>query len=75
MFHRYYDISCILEQSERDAVQHAIDGTNQACSDSVDAWLYVQGGRLLNDNNRILGDHDSIPKTIFRRMAVDCHSG
>jgi hypothetical protein len=75
MFHRSYDISCISDIHERTLIQNAICGVNAACSDMVDAWLYVGGGSLLEDSHRSLGDHDTIPKTIFAAMDSDNHSG
>jgi hypothetical protein len=46
-----------------------------ACSDMVDAWLYVERGSLLEDSHRTLGDYDTIPKAIFASMNSDNHSG
>jgi hypothetical protein len=75
MFHRSYDLSCIQDTLERTAVQNAINGVNLACSDMIDAWSYVERGTLLEDSHRTLGDHDIIPKIIFRNMSSDNHSG
>lgn len=75
MFHRSYDISCISDVHERTLIQNAIHGVNTACSDMVDAWMYVEGGSLLEDSHRTLGDYDYIPKTIFAAMNSDNHSG
>ena len=75
MFHRSYDLSCVLDTHQRTSIQNAINGVNAACSDMVDAWLYVERGSLLEDNNRLLGEHDHIPKTIFAYMSIDNHSG
>jgi len=75
MFHRPYDISCILDIHERTYIQNAINGVNNACSDMVDAWLYVEQERLLEDTCRTLGEYDHIPKTVFSAMASDNHSG
>ena len=75
MFHRSYDLSCVSDIQERVYIQNAINGVNLACSDSVDAWLYVERGHLLGDINRTLGQHDHIPKTVFATMSSDNHSG
>jgi hypothetical protein len=75
MFHRSYDLSCVSDTRERVYIQNAINGVNLACSDSVDAWLYVERGHLLEDMHRSLGDHDHIPKTVFAAMMSDNHSG
>jgi hypothetical protein len=75
MFHRSYDLSCVLDTQERTSIQNAINGVNASCSDTVDAWLYVQRGSLLEDSHRALGDYDYIPKSIFASMAIDNHSG
>jgi hypothetical protein len=74
MFHRSYDLSCILDITEKRHVQNAINGTNAACSNTVDAWLYVQQGLLSQDYNKILGNNDYIPKTILAMMEQDNHS-
>jgi hypothetical protein len=75
MFHRSYNLSCVSDIHERTCIQNAINGVNMACSDMVDAWLYVQQGSLLKDSHRSLGQHDHIPKTLFSAMASDNHSG
>jgi|Laugrespbdmm15sn_2_1035079.scaffolds.fasta_scaffold15552_2 hypothetical protein len=75
MFHRSYDLSCVQDIHEMTLIQTAINGVNLACSDMVDAWLYVERGSLLEDSHRTLGDHDIIPKTIFTTMDIDNHSG
>jgi len=75
MFHRNYDLSSILDNSERIYVQTSIDGVNEACTTMVDAWMYVEQGRLIQDLQRELGDHDLIPKTVFNNMRKDMHSG
>ena len=75
MFYRSYDISCVSNPHERTYIQNAINGVNAACSDMVDAWLYVERGHLLEDINRTLGQHDHIPKTVFASMSSDNHSG
>jgi hypothetical protein len=75
MFHRSYNLSCISDIHERTYIQNAINGVNAACSDMVDAWLYVQQGSLLEDSRRSLGQHDHIPMTVFSAMASDNHSG
>ena len=75
MFHRSYDISCISDIQERTYVQNAINGVNTACSEMVDAWLYVQRGFLLEDIHRTLDHHDHIPKTIFTAMSSDNFTG
>ena len=75
MFHRSYDLSCVQDIHERTLIQNAINGVNMACSDMVDAWIYVGGGSLLEDSHRALGDYDIIPKTIFAAMNSDNHSG
>jgi hypothetical protein len=75
MFHRSYDLSCVLDTHERTSIQNAINGVNAACSDMVDAWLYVERGSLLEDSHRTLGDYDHIPKAIFSAMSSDNHSG
>lgn len=75
MFHRSYDISCISDIQERTYVQNAINGVNTACSEMVDAWLYVQRGFLLEDIHRTLDHHDHIPKTIFTAMSSDNNNG
>jgi len=75
MFHRSYNISCISDIHERTLVQNAINGVNMACSETVDAWLYVERGPLLEDTHRTLDHNDYIPKTIFAAMASDNHSG
>jgi len=75
MFHRSYDISCVSNLDERSYIQNAINGVNAACSDMVDAWLYVERGSLLEDNYRTLDHNDHIPKTIFAAMSSDNHSG
>lgn len=75
MFHRSYDISCIPDIHERTLVQNAINGVNIACSETVDAWIYVERGPLLEDSRRTLDHHDHIPKTIFATMSSDNHSG
>jgi hypothetical protein len=46
-----------------------------ACSETVDAWLYVERGPLLEDSHRTLDHRDHIPKTIFTAMTSDNHSG
>jgi hypothetical protein len=75
MFHRPYNLSCVSDIHERTCIQNAVNGVNTACSEMVDAWLYVEQGSLLQDINRSLGEHDHIPKTIFAAMASDNHSG
>ena len=75
MFHRSFDLSCILDPLERTFVQNAINALNTACSDTVDAWLYASQGFLLNDMNRTLGDYDYIPKTVFASLETDQHNG
>lgn len=75
MFKRNYDISCLLSENERSYIQNAINGVNAACSETVDAWSYVERGNLLYDVNRLLGDHDHIPRSIFAAMEPDLHSG
>ena len=75
MFHRSYDLSCVSNLDERTYIQNAINGVNAACSDMVDAWLYVERGSLLEDNYRTLDHNDHIPKTIFASMSSDNHSG
>jgi len=75
MFHRSYDLSCVLDTNERSCIQNAINGVNAACTDTVDAWLYVQQGNLQNDIYRTLGEYDLIPKIIFSAMDVNKHSG
>jgi hypothetical protein len=75
MFHRSYDLSCVSDIHERTCIQNAINGVNNACSDTVDAWLYVAQGLLFGDMNRALGDYDYIPKTVFGAMNIDNHSG
>lgn len=75
MFHRSYDLSCVQDIHERTCIQNAINGVNSACSDTVDAWLYVSQGFLLNDINRTLGEYDYIPKAVFQSMSIDSHSG
>lgn len=75
MFHRSYDLSCVQDTLERTGIQNAINGVNLACSEMVDAWLYVERGTLLEDSHRTLGDYDTIPKTIFAAMSSDNHSG
>jgi hypothetical protein len=75
MFHRSYDLSCILDLQERTYVQNAVNGTNMACSDTVDAWIYVENGLIINDLDRPLGDYDTIPKTIFSAIQPEVHSG
>lgn len=75
MFHRSYDLSCVLDTNERSCIQNAINGVNAACTDTVDAWLYVQQGNLQNDIYRTLGECDLIPKIIFSAMDVNEHSG
>lgn len=75
MFHRSYDLSCVQDTTERNFIQTAINGVNMACSETVDAWLYVERGTLVEDSYRTLGDHDLIPKAIFTSMAKDDHTG
>lgn len=75
MFHRSYDLSCVQDIHERTQVQNAINGVNMACTETLDAWLYVERGPLLEDSNRTLDHNDYIPKTIFRAMSSDNHSG
>ena len=70
MFHRSYDISCILDNSLRTHVQNAINGVNKACTDTVDAWIYVEQGYIMNDLNRTLHYNDHIPRTVFGEMAA-----
>jgi len=71
MFHRSYDLSCVSDIQERAYIQNAINGVNTACSDTVDAWLYVERGPLLEDSHRTLDHNDYIPKTIFSAMASE----
>lgn len=61
----------MLDNSLRTHVQNAINGVNKACTDSVDAWLYVEQGHILNDLNRTLGTHDHIPRSVFAEMTID----
>lgn len=75
MFKRSYDLSCVLSENERSYIQNAINGVNAACSETVDAWSYVERGNLSYDVKRLLGDHDHIPRTIFAAMEADLHSG
>ena len=75
MFQRSYDLSFVLSEKERSYIQNAINGVNAACSETVDAWLYVERGNLSYDVNRLLGDHDHIPRAIFAAMEPDLHSG
>jgi hypothetical protein len=75
MFHRSFDLSCVLDTNERTAIENAINGVNEACTDSVDAWLYVSQGLILQDLNRTLDHHDHIPRTVFQAMGPDNHSG
>jgi hypothetical protein len=75
MFHRSFDLSCVLDVNERTYIQNAINGVNAACTDMVDAWLYVSQGLILQDLNRTLDHNDHIPKTIFQSMSPDNHSG
>jgi hypothetical protein len=65
----------VLDTNERSCIQNAINGVNAACTDTVDAWLYVQQGNLQNDIYRTLGEYDLIPKIIFSAMNVNKHSG
>lgn len=74
MFQRSYDLSCILDINERTSVQAAINGANAACSDTVDAWQYIELGHLINDLDRRLGTHDQIPQSVFTSVSVDNHS-
>lgn len=74
-FMRSFDLSCITNPIEADMVQHAIDGVNAACTEMVDAWLYVAQGHLIRDNHRQLGTNDQIPKRVFKEMEQDRHSG
>jgi len=74
-FHRFYDISCILNDNERICLEHAIDGVNLACTETVDAWSYIQLGNLKGDLCRQLNDYDLIPKAIFKAMEQDVHLG
>lgn len=75
MFHRSYDLSCVQDTLERTGIQNAINGVNLACSDMVDAWLYVERGTLLEDSHRTLGEYDTIPKIIFANMSSENHNG
>lgn len=75
MFHRSYNLSCISDIHEKTYIENVIRGVNSACSDTVDAWLYVEQGRLVEDIHRSLGEYDYIPKAIFAAMASDNHSG
>ena len=74
-YHRAYDLSCMRDMASRKYIQHAIDGVNKACSDSGDAWLYVQQGLLQEANRRPLADRDVIPRAVFDQMEQDSHSG
>lgn len=74
MFQRSYDLSCVLSEKERSYIQNAINGVNTACSETVDAWSYVELGNLSSDVKRLLGDHDHIPRAIFAAMEADQHS-
>ena len=74
MFQREYDISCILDMNERISVQNAINGANAACSDTVDAWQYIELGHLMCDLDRRLGAQDHIPQTIFTSILNGNHS-
>jgi hypothetical protein len=67
-FHRSYDLSCIIDPSERTCIQHAIDGVNLACSDTLDAWNYISEGSILNDIHRNIEDFERIPFTIFYNL-------
>jgi hypothetical protein len=71
MFHRSYDLSCVSDIQERTYIQNAINGVNAACSDTVDAWIYVERGPLLEDSHRTLDHNDYIPKTIFSAMVAE----
>jgi hypothetical protein len=73
-FHRSYDLSFLRDSKKIEYLQHAIQGVNLACSDTVNAWLYIEQALLFNDENRILGSHDTIPNTIFNSMKQDMHS-
>jgi len=74
-FMRSFDLSCITNAIEAEMIQHAIDGVNAACTEMVDAWLYVAQGHLIKDNNRQLGTNDHIPRAVFKEMEQDRHSG
>jgi len=73
-FHRSYDLSSLRDSKKIEHLEHAIQGVNQACSDTVNAWLYIEQGLLFNDENRILGSHDTIPNIIFNSMKQDIHT-
>lgn len=72
---RNYDVSFIKEERDRLYIQHAVEGVNKACSDTLDAWLYVQQGVLQGVTGRTLNDSDFIAKIVLDEMLKDSHSG
>jgi len=71
---RFFDISFINDEKQRRSLQNAIDGVNMACSDNLDAWLYVTQGYIFNDMKKLLRSSDSVPITIFNNMEQDSHN-
>uniref|UniRef100_A0A6C0AM99 Uncharacterized protein n=1 Tax=viral metagenome TaxID=1070528 RepID=A0A6C0AM99_9ZZZZ len=74
-FQRHYDISCVTNELDRSLIQNAIDAVNLACSQEIDAWLYVETRGILSDYTRTIDSSDTMKNTIFNHMHKIGHSG
>ena len=74
-FQRAYDISCVTDTLDRDALSNAIEAVNMACTPTVNAWLYVESREIAQDYSRVIDPSDTMKNTIFNHMKLMGHSG
>jgi hypothetical protein len=74
-FQRTYDVSCVMDDLSRTALQNAIEAVNMACTPTVNAWLYVESKEIAQDYNKLIDPTDTMRSTIFNHMKLEGHSG